>query len=119
MKIRNKIHIGAYALAMIPVIIVVLVIENISSRDTKIVMEQQANSHLLSVRESRKVQIETFFSNSISQINTLAKSPTIKQALDNFSTAFAAFPEIDPKNQKTEEKLKNTTQQILLNNSGA
>jgi len=91
MTIKNKLLFVCIALAIIPVVLVSLVIGWQSYQSARVAIEQQAQSQLVSIREIKKRQIESYFDTISKQVRTFAKDRMIIDAMDSFKSAFNEY----------------------------
>jgi len=61
MKLRQKMFIGSAFLAVIPVLITALVTSQIASTLGEDALTQSAQSHITSLRDAKKAQVEDYF----------------------------------------------------------
>lgn len=88
MNIKKKMILMACGLAIVPVTIAILVLENISTSTASEALEQAAKNQLVSIRDTKKTQIEDYFGTIRSQIITFSSSRMIVNALREFKTSF-------------------------------
>ncbi len=74
MNMKKKMILMTIGLAIIPVIIAILVLENIATSTASEALEAAAKNQLISIRDTKKHQIEDYFSTIRSQILTLSNS---------------------------------------------
>jgi len=88
MKIKNKMILMACGLAIIPVTIAILVLENVSTSTASEALETAAKNQLISIRDTKKTQIEDYFGAIRSQVISFSNSRMIVNALREFKTSY-------------------------------
>ncbi|MBE9561432.1 MAG: hypothetical protein IMF12_01030, partial [Proteobacteria bacterium] len=76
MKLRQKMFIGSAILAVVPVVITGLFTSQIASTLGQQALTESAQSHITSVRDSKKNQIEDYFTSLFNQIRIYADTST-------------------------------------------
>lgn len=74
MNIKKKMIIVAIGLAIIPVMLAIFVLRNIATNTSSGALEAAAKNQLVSIRDTKKSQIEDYFGTIRSQIITLSNS---------------------------------------------
>jgi methyl-accepting chemotaxis protein len=88
MNIKKKLILMASGLAIIPVVIAVFLLENIAVKDASIALEDAAKRQLISIRDTKKTQIEDYFDTIRSQVITLSNSRMMITAMRELKTSF-------------------------------
>ena len=88
MNIKKKLILMASGLAIIPVVIAVFLLENIAVKDASIALEDAAKRQLISIRDTKKTQIEDYFNTIRSQVITLSNSRMMITAMRELKTSF-------------------------------
>jgi len=88
MNIKKKLIIIASSLAVIPLIIAIGVLENIVSDDSAVALEDASKRQLISIRDTKKTQIEDYFKTIRGQILTLSSSRMMINAMREFKTSY-------------------------------
>ena len=83
LTIRTKLIIVLLALGLIPFVLLGYISLNVSHK----ALSDQAFTHLISIRDAKKAQIERYFLKIRADISVLANSSHIVAALDGFSSA--------------------------------
>lgn len=87
-KIKQKLLIQAILLAVIPAIILATINTWQANKSTFSALEKKSNERLVSLREVKKSQINDYLQQIESQVVTLAKNPSVKDAASNFIKNF-------------------------------
>ena len=88
MNIKNKMILMACGLAIVPVTIAILVLENIATSTASEALEAAAKNQLVSIRDTKKTQIEDYFGTIRSQVISFSSSRMIINALREFKTSY-------------------------------
>ena len=88
MNIKKKLIIIASSLAIIPLIIAIAVLEKIATDKSADALEDAAKRQLISIRDTKKTQIEDYFNTIRGQILTLSSSRMIVNAAREFKTSY-------------------------------
>ena len=88
MNIKKKLIIIASSLAIIPVVIAILLLENIATSDASAALEDAAKRQLVSIRDTKKTQIEDYFGTIRSQVISFSDDHMIIDAMRAFSASF-------------------------------
>ncbi len=88
MNIKNKLVVMACSLAIVPVTVAILVLENISTGTASNALEDTAKNQLISIRDTKKTQIEDYFATIRSQILTLSNSRMTITAMTEFKRSY-------------------------------
>ncbi|MFK5893448.1 MAG: methyl-accepting chemotaxis protein [Pseudomonadota bacterium] len=91
MKIRTKMLLGSAVLAVIPVVITTLLINNIAVSIGEQSLQSKSQSHISSIRDAKKQQIEDYFKLATDQLQFFSDEPTTVEMLKSFSSSFTAF----------------------------
>ena len=91
MKIKHKLVAGSILLAAIPVIVAGFILENVAAGKAHDAMNAQARNQLVSLRETKKTQIEDYFGTIQKQVITLSNDRMIMDAMREFKDAFQSF----------------------------
>ena len=75
-----------------PLIIATTIIVNVSSNQARMALQNSAQNQLLSIRETKKGQIEDYFANIKNQVLTYANDRMIIEAMSEFQQAFNEVP---------------------------
>jgi len=78
----------ACGLAIVPVTIAILVLENISTSTASIALEAAAKNQLIAIRDTKKTQIEDYFGTIRSQVISFSDGLMIIAAMHAFKTAY-------------------------------
>lgn len=91
----KKIKIGTKLLFIIVLVSLTTVTVNIilSSSNFRTYVEEQTFSHLTSVREMKKQQVEDYFKQITNQVISLSESSMVSNAMERFSNAFTLVEE--------------------------
>lgn len=87
MTIRLKLIIGSLLLTAIPLAITSLILGYIAINNSSEAIHEQFKEHLISIRETKKHQIEDYFATAYEQILNTAKTPAIRTALKAMTEA--------------------------------
>ncbi len=93
MKLRQKMFIGSAFLAVIPVLITALVTSQIASTLGEDALTQSAQSHITSLRDAKKAQVEDYFNWVFNQIKVYADAKTTVEAMRGLKEAYPRFKE--------------------------
>lgn len=88
MNIKKKLIIMASSLAILPVVLAIAILENIASGDAAAALEDAAKRQLISIRDTKKTQIEDYFNTIRGQILTLSSSRMMVNAIREFKTSY-------------------------------
>jgi methyl-accepting chemotaxis protein len=88
MNIKKKMIVMALGLAIIPVTIAIFVLENIAVNTASDALEAAAKNQLISIRDTKKTQIEDYFATIRSQILTLSNSRMTITAMTEFQRSY-------------------------------
>jgi methyl-accepting chemotaxis protein len=91
MKIRTKMLVGSAVLSLIPVLITAYLVNNIAATIAQNGLHAQAQSHISSIRDSKKQQIEDYFKLVTNQLQHLVKDPSTIKILKDFTVSFKNF----------------------------
>ncbi|MEN9847722.1 MAG: hypothetical protein RL368_462 [Pseudomonadota bacterium] len=91
MKLKQKMFLGSAFLAVIPVLITAFFTSRIAGTLGQQALTESAQSHITSIRDSKKSQIEGYFTLVINQIQTFAESKMTIEAMQGFKEAFPKF----------------------------
>lgn len=91
MKIRTKMLIGSAVLSLVPVLITAYLVNDIAVSIAQQGLQKQAWSHITSIRDSKKQQVEDYFKLVTTQLQYFVIDPVIAKTLQDFSTAFKNF----------------------------
>jgi len=78
----------ACGLAIVPVTIAILVLETIATSTASDALESAAKNQLISIRDTKKTQIEDYFGTIRSQVISFSSSRMIVNALREFKTSY-------------------------------
>ncbi|EDN69061.1 secreted protein [Beggiatoa sp. PS] len=81
MKLRQKMFLGSAFLAVIPVLITALITSQIASDLGQQALSESAQSHITSIRDAKKTQIEDYFNWVFNQIKVYADAKTTIDAM--------------------------------------
>lgn len=93
MKLRQKMFIGSAFLAVIPVLITAIFTSQIASTLGQQALTESAQSHITSIRDAKKAQIEDYFNWVFNQIKVYADASTTVEAMRGLKEAFPKFLE--------------------------
>ena len=97
MKLRQKLVLGALSITIIPVVLVSVSLDSISFGAGRASLEEQAEKQLVSVRDARKSQLETYLNSLRNQVKTFSNDLMIINAANEFNNGFEKFRiESDP-----------------------
>ena len=91
MRLRTKMFIGSAILAVIPVVITAIFTSRTAASEGQQALTEVAQSHIISIRNTKKAQIEEYFRLISSQIQVYASSKPIIEAMKGFKTSFPKF----------------------------
>lgn len=93
MKLRQKMFIGSAFLAVIPVLITALFTSQIASTLGQQALTESAKSHIISIRDAKKAQVEDYFNWVFNQIQIYADARTTIKAIRGLREAYPKFKE--------------------------
>lgn len=93
MNIKKKMVLMAVGLTIIPMAIAIIVLENIATDTASEALEAAAKNQLISIRDTKKTQIEDYFSTIRSQILTLSNSRMTITAMREFKRPYDSVNE--------------------------
>jgi methyl-accepting chemotaxis protein len=88
MNIKKKMVLIACSLAIVPVTAAILILEQIATDQASVALEDAAKRQLISIRDTKKTQIEDYFGTIRSQIITLSSDRMIVNAMREFKTSY-------------------------------
>jgi len=91
MKLKHKMLIGSAFLAVIPVIVTAIFTSRTAATEGAQALTEAAQSHIISVRDSKKLQIEGYFARVSNQIQVFANSRSVVDAFRGFKEAYPSF----------------------------
>ncbi len=91
MRLRTKMFIGSAILAVIPVVITAIFTSRTAASEGQQALTEVAQGHIISVRNTKKAQIEEYFRLISNQIQVYASSRPIISAMKGFKTTFPRF----------------------------
>jgi methyl-accepting chemotaxis protein len=91
MKIKNKMILGSTLLAVVPVVIASIVMNIVAVDTSSEALKQQVKNQLVSIRDTKKVQIEDYFQTIYSQLLNLAAAPAVQYSLNELPASFDAY----------------------------
>ncbi|MEJ2045768.1 MAG: methyl-accepting chemotaxis protein [Reinekea sp.] len=106
MTLKNKLILVCITLAIVPVVMVSATLGYESYQSGRQTIEQQARDQLMSIRDIKQQQIESYFDTVRKQILTLSNDRMIIDAMSQFKNAFTAYkstqglPSIDAMRQQ-------------------
>ena len=93
MKIKLKMVLIACGLAIVPVTLAILTLKQSGTTQVSAAQEDAAKKQLISIRDTKKVQIEDYFRLIRSQITTFSSDLMIIKAMREFKTAYEFIAE--------------------------
>ncbi|MCK5719711.1 MAG: HAMP domain-containing protein [Thiomargarita sp.] len=93
MRLRQKMFVGSAVLAMLPVLITALFTSQIASNLGQQALTESAKSHITSIRDAKKAQVEDYFNWIFNQIQVYAKAKTTIDAMSGLKEAYPRFKE--------------------------
>lgn len=93
MKLRQKMFLGSAFLAVIPVLITAFFTSQIASTLGQQALTESAQSHITSIRDAKKAQIEDYFSWVNNQIKVYADARTTIDGMRELRDAYPKFKE--------------------------
>ncbi len=91
MKIRTKMLLGSAVLSVIPVVITAYLINGVAVQIAEQALQQKAQSHISSIRDAKKQQVEAYFQLVTDQLQYFSKQPSTAQMIRDFSKSFQTF----------------------------
>ena len=91
MSIKQKLALGAFALATLPVLGAIVAGSWITSNAAHELMAEQAQKQLIAVRDSKRMQIEGYLKRIRAQIETFAEDRMIVDVMRQFGTAYQDY----------------------------
>ncbi len=91
MRIRQKMFLGSAFLAVLPVLITAYFTSKIAGTLGQQALTESARSHISSIRDTKKSQIEGYFRLVNNQIQVYADDSTVVSAMKDFKDAFPRF----------------------------
>ena len=91
MSIKQKLALGAFALATLPVLGAIVAGSWITSNAAQELMAEQAQKQLVAVRDSKRMQIEGYFQRIRAQIETFAEDRMIVDVVRQLSSAYQDY----------------------------
>ncbi|MEH6625246.1 MAG: methyl-accepting chemotaxis protein [Motiliproteus sp.] len=92
MNIKRKVTLAAIAIATIPLLLASLTLGKIASDQSSEALEQAARNQLVSIRETKKTQIEDYFGTIRNQVLTFSNDEMVISAMEEMSVAFRQLP---------------------------
>lgn len=124
MTIKRKMILITSGLAIIPVILSVFLIKSIATNKASDALQDTSKRQLISIRDTKKKQVEDYFSTIRSQVITLSSSEMIINAMRKFKASYdliAREADIDSMRSKLVDYYENQfgTEYKKLNNNSA
>lgn len=124
MTIKRKMILITSGLAIIPVILSVFLIKSIATNKASDALQDTSKRQLISIRDTKKKQVEDYFSTIRSQVITLSSSEMIINAMRKFKASYdliAGEADIDSMRSKLVDYYENQfgTEYKKLNNNSA
>ncbi|HHH38308.1 MAG TPA: HAMP domain-containing protein, partial [Sedimenticola sp.] len=91
MKIKSKVIIGAVLISSLPVLAASAVIGWLSFTDGRKALEEQSIKQAVSLRDSKKAQIEDYFRNIEAQVQTFSNDQMVVDAMLGLNDAYQNF----------------------------
>ncbi|MEZ5671450.1 MAG: hypothetical protein R3E08_03330 [Thiotrichaceae bacterium] len=91
MRIRQKMFLGSAFLAVLPVLITAYFTSKIAGTLGQQALTESARSHISSIRDTKKAQVEGYFRLVSNQIQVYADDNTLVSAMRDFKDAFPRF----------------------------
>ncbi|MDH5370663.1 MAG: HAMP domain-containing protein, partial [Gammaproteobacteria bacterium] len=88
MNIKKKLILIASGLAVVPVVVAIFLLKNIATNDASAALEDAAKRQLISIRDTKKTQIEDYFNTIRSQVITLSNSRMMITAMRELKTSY-------------------------------
>ncbi len=88
MNIKKKMILITSGLAIVPVILSILLLKSIATNEASDALEEAAKRQLISIRDTKKKQIEDYFSTIRSQVITFSSSRMIINAMREFRVSY-------------------------------
>lgn len=104
MKIKTKMLLGSSVLSVLPVLITAYLVNNIAASIAQQGLQSQAQSHISSIRDSKKQQVEDYFKLITNQLQYLAKDPNTVKTLRDFTVSFKNFTKEAGKNTASSQE---------------
>lgn len=93
LKLKQKMFIGSAILALLPVMITAYFTSQIAGDLGQQALTESAQSHITSIRDTKKQQIEGYFSQVTNQLLTFADAKGTEDAMREFKRTFPNFSE--------------------------
>jgi len=93
MNIKKKMILITSGLAIIPIILSVFLLKSIATNEASDALEEAAKRQLISIRDTKKKQMEDYFSTIRSQVITLSSSSMIINAMRKFKASYDLITE--------------------------
>lgn len=125
MKLKSKMLVGIGLIVTLPLVLQAMIIAWQSSQDASDTLNESTKRQLVALRDSKKSQIEDYFSFIQKQASAYADDEMVGNAMQAFSESFASLPEqsfitSETINNSLEDYYKNQfNQQYKKANSGA
>ncbi|WP_444994957.1 methyl-accepting chemotaxis protein [Aliikangiella sp. IMCC44359] len=91
MKLQQKLVLGALSVSIIPVILVSASLDNISINTAKETIQNQEQNKLISIRDSKKEQLQTYLNGLKNQVKTFSNNLMLINAANDFSQGFEQY----------------------------
>lgn len=91
MRLRRKMFLGSAFLAVIPVLITTWYTSNMAGDLSKQALTEVAQSHITSILENKKSEIEDYFNLVVNQLLSFSNSPSVLSAMRSFRQGFPKF----------------------------
>ncbi|MEK7991649.1 MAG: cache domain-containing protein, partial [Thiotrichaceae bacterium] len=93
LKLKQKMFVGSAILALLPVMITAYFTSQIAGDLGQQALTESAQSHITSIRDTKKQQIEGYFGQVANQLLTFADAKGTADAMSEFKNTFANFSE--------------------------
>lgn len=91
MRLKTKMFLGSAFLAVIPVVVTAYFTAQIATRLGQEALTEAAQSHISSIRDTKKAQVESYFQRVIDQLQIYAASKTVIDVMNGFKEAYPKF----------------------------
>jgi len=106
MKIKKKLILQSIFLAIIPSLLLAIIITQQANKSSFSALESKSKSRLISLRELKKTQIESYLKSIESQLITLAENIAVVDAADKFISSFQQASINQEQLQKSQAQVK-------------
>ncbi|HEC12709.1 MAG TPA: methyl-accepting chemotaxis protein [Acidiferrobacteraceae bacterium] len=117
MNIKIKLITASLALAIMPLVTATLILEDMSTTTASEALESAVENQLISIRDTKKVQIEDYFNTIRNQVLTFSNDRMVIDAMRQFKASFKKVT-VDGMAGKSIDKMRTAVASYYVNDFG-